>query len=104
MHTFSLNQLLAEPTHVTHRSSSPIDIIAVDQRLLVNESGTIEMYDLTDNRLVYADISMQIPKARPREILYRDFKLSIFIVFLMLCCKSTGMVWVMYRMLVEGLT
>lgn len=74
--TFNLKQVITDPTRITSNSSTLIDIIAVDSNMKVSESSTMDMYDLTDHRLVYCDISLNIEKLENKCITYRDF--SVF--------------------------
>lgn len=71
---FNLNQVITDPTRLTRNSCSLIDIICVENDTHIVDSGTMEMFNLTDHRLVYSTLGVESPKATDRVITYRDFR------------------------------
>lgn len=74
LNSFKLKQVIAEPTRLTRTSSSLIDVICLDDKLKVTETGTMGMYNQTDHRLTYCKVEFNTPKHVTRSITYRDFR------------------------------
>lgn len=72
--SFNLKQVIREPTRITRQSDSLIDVIFIDRGIEVIDSGTVEMYNLTDHRLIYTKLCVATNKKTIRKITYRSFK------------------------------
>lgn len=72
LHTFNLSQVIKEPSRVTRNTSSLIDVIGVENSINIR-SGTKEMFNLTDHRLVFSYLKIESAKARDKTLSYRDF-------------------------------
>ncbi|KAL3279010.1 hypothetical protein HHI36_016526 [Cryptolaemus montrouzieri] len=73
LHTFNLNQIIDEPTRITESSSTLLDVMCVDKGIGVAYSGTRDMLDLSDHRMLFATLKLKAPNFTAGEITYRDF-------------------------------
>ena len=67
--SFKLTQVINEPTRISRSSSS-----LIDRELSVLDTGTVEMYNMTDHRLTYCIFHANIFKPAPKMIKFRDFR------------------------------
>lgn len=74
LETFNMTQVVTDPTRVTRTSSSLLDIICVDAKLNVLETGTREMYNITNHRLTYCNIKLDAPRLTQKALCYRNFR------------------------------
>ena len=69
----NLTQVITEPTRITDRSATLVDVILVSDQALVTESGVIDT-GISDHSLVYCILNCKIPKAEPSYISTRSYK------------------------------
>ena len=69
----NLTQVITEPTRITDRSATLVDVILVSDQTLVTESGVIDT-GISDHSLVYCILNCKIPKAEPSYISTRSYK------------------------------
>lgn len=74
LQTFSLTQVISEPTRITRDTQTFIDLICIDSELDLELSGTMEMFNLSDHRLVYSLIKDVGLKHINKSVTYRDFR------------------------------
>ncbi|KAL3277485.1 hypothetical protein HHI36_012831 [Cryptolaemus montrouzieri] len=73
LHTFNLNQIIDEPTRITESSSTLLDVICADRGIGVADSGTRDMLDMSDHRMIFANLKLKAPNFFAGEISYRHF-------------------------------
>jgi hypothetical protein len=70
---FSLIQIVTEPTRITDRSQTLIDIICVSKNLSISCLNTVDMSGLSDHCLVSCHIDIIKEKHKIRQFVYRNF-------------------------------
>lgn len=71
--TFNLTQIIQEPTRITEKSQTLIDIISLDSELEYIEAGCHD-YQMSDHLLTYCVLKMQKIKPDSRFQTYRNFR------------------------------
>ena len=87
---YGLHQLISEPTRITDKSSTLIDLIYTNCPERVVCSGVAHI-SISDHSLVYAyrKLSFDTNKGHT-SITYRNFKISIVIIFVIISLTKTG--------------
>ena len=70
----SLTQLVKEPTRITKKTSTLLDLILVNSPKNVKCSGVVDIPGISDHSMVYAAYAMKKPKWKPIIIKRRDFR------------------------------
>lgn len=73
MSSYEFTQVVNEPTRVTNISQTLIDVIFVNNPEWVLNVGTINSDLISDHRMVYCKLTVELPRAKPKIITYRDF-------------------------------
>ena len=68
-----MNQVLTEPTRVTHISKTLIDVVITNSKERLNQTGAYPL-SISDHYLIYAIRKIGIPRGRPRFVEARNFK------------------------------
>ena len=71
--TLDLSQLIKEPTRVTEKSRTLIDLVLVNNEHRTVDSGVIPV-SLSHHYLIYSVLKASVTKAPPRTIEYRSYK------------------------------
>lgn len=71
---YGLFQIIDEPTRITQYSSTLIDPIFISNTNIVKNHGTINADIITDHRLVFCDLAIEIFKRKSKMHTYRDFR------------------------------
>ena len=71
--SFQMNQVLTEPTRVTHTSKTLIDVVITNSKERLNHTGAYPL-SISDHYLIYAIRKIGIPRGRPRFVEARNFK------------------------------
>lgn len=72
--SYSMSQIIDEPTRVTSHSSTLIDPIYLNIKDKCSKQGTINADLLTDHRLVYCELLISVPKHKSKLVTFRDFR------------------------------
>ena len=73
MRALDLSQIITEPTRITEKSKSLIDVILVNNQHQIVDSGVVSL-SVSDHSLIYCVLKAGVSKATPRTIEYRSFK------------------------------
>jgi len=68
-----LQQLIVEPTRVSRFSSTLLDHILVSDGTLVNDSGVVDLQNISDHHLVYTALNISPLEAEPDIRCFRSF-------------------------------
>ena len=71
--SFQMNQVLTEPTRVTHTFKTLIDVVITNSKERLNHTGAYPL-SISDHYLIYAIRKIGIPRGRPRFVEARNFK------------------------------
>lgn len=71
--TFNLTQVIDQPTRITDTSSTLIDIICISNDVKVIQSDTLDLLKMSDHRMVWCEVDLQVLKSKPQLYTYRDF-------------------------------
>ena len=71
--SFQMNQVLTEPTRVTHIPKTLIDVVITNSKERLNHTGAYPL-SISDHYLIYAIRKIGIPRGRPRFVEARNFK------------------------------
>ncbi len=71
--TMDLSQLIKEPTRLTDKSRTLIDVILVNNEHRIIDSGVVP-FSLSDHYLIYCVLKAGVTKGPPRIIEYRSYK------------------------------
>lgn len=75
LESVNLTQIVQKATRITKTSRTLIDIIAVSNKNLVaSDVEHIDMHSVSDHQLVVCNMNISVPKGKPKNIKYRDFK------------------------------
>lgn len=73
LYDFGLKQYVINPTRITSSSDSIIDVMCASEELSVNDCDTIDLCNITDHQLVYADFKLECVKNNIVTFQCRDF-------------------------------
>ncbi|KAJ3657096.1 hypothetical protein Zmor_016125 [Zophobas morio] len=71
---YGFQQIISESTRVTRNSETLIDPIFINNNTLFRRSGVINADLISDHRLAFCILDINIPKMTPKCTTYRDFK------------------------------
>ena len=71
--THQLNQLIETPTRITEQSASTIDLLFINNKHRVAESGVMSAH-ISDHLLIYCVLKSGVPKGPGKSIYYRSYK------------------------------
>lgn len=74
LQTYSLTQILDEPTRISAHSSTLIDPIFISNTDLVNQCGTLCTDNISDHKLVFCDLKINTNKIKPKLVTFRCFR------------------------------
>ena len=70
---FQMKQVIADPTRITSKTTSLLDIIATNRLDKVKESGVIHL-GISDHSLVYVSLKVSVPRDKPKIVERRNLK------------------------------
>lgn len=70
---FSLKQYVSSPTRITSTSDSLIDVMCASEDLSLNECDTVDLCNITDHLLIYANFKLEKAKDITKTFQCRDF-------------------------------
>ena len=71
---FNLTQIITEPTRITAKTATLLDLFLVKNKEKVLASGTCEVPGVSDHNIIYLGYDIRKPKFKPFEVTVRDFK------------------------------
>lgn len=72
--TYDLNQIISEPTRVTHQTSTLLDIIAISKSETIKNTKVVDIPEISDHCLTSCEISNVKVNSKVKFVQYRDFK------------------------------
>ena len=74
LESFNLTQIIDQPTRITDTSSTLIDIVCISNNINLTHSGTLDLLNMSDHRMVWCEVALQVPKCKPQLNTYRNFQ------------------------------
>lgn len=71
---FNLTQVINEPTRITEKTATLLDLFLVKNKEKVLASGTCEVPGVSDHNIIYLGYDIRKPKFEPYQVTVRDFK------------------------------
>ena len=71
---FALEQIVTQPTRITDKTKTLIDLVLVNSPQNVNTTGVAAFPGFSDHSMVYLSYSLKRPKFVPKKIIRRDFR------------------------------
>ncbi|XP_031341035.1 uncharacterized protein LOC116169148 [Photinus pyralis] len=71
---FDLVQLINEPTRITPKTASLLDVICVTNSFTINSSGTFDLLNNTDHLLTFCNIGVSSKVKQSHNFTFRNFK------------------------------
>ena len=80
--SYGFTQSINEPTRITNTSSSLLDPIFISNKEIVISSGTQNADHISDHKIVFCGLKVNIPKVKQKIVEFRDFNKFDYNLFL----------------------
>ena len=71
---FDLCQIIKDPARITSNTETLIDIICISKDIIITNSGTLDLLNITDHMMTFCEINIEEEKVRSETIYYRNYK------------------------------
>ena len=71
---FALTQVIEEPTRITEKTSTLIDLVLTGAPENIKTTGVVDVPGISDHSLVYFSYALKKPKYKPKMVTRRDLK------------------------------